>query len=413
MNERFNSGQNHSNQPHHPNHPTSSEASLTPETLYAHQSRGQKVRSLLNPDEIHPEAFTDVHDQATLARHARYVARKDAEFNSGTIEQKLSQQFETIFLDGIRLGNWLGSTTTRADHTIQQNFFLDARPAAKYDDYRHRADVIATLDFTEPIEDDYGELSQAVLAFDVTINSDPATIRDKLTRAYNDDAELPFGFTHLDYYQSSDSRGTAPMVPRYVIGTSKYDLKNLQEISSTDSNGHLHINRNSARALIDRFKVLSEIRAQNELFDAMLPDDWDDARVQKAASLIGAVDECLDRALKTSAELLLCSPALPESVRQKARSGSAYRTIEEYLLKSTQAEYSEWLEEQHRRGNFHYGPQDTYVEIVTSARKLSKAALDGELEDHRQIRAHNQLDPELKARQESRTVTRDSYARVS
>lgn len=347
--------------------------------------------------EVRMEDFQDVYPPEKLASDCRYLdtAKQHMETRN---EQGLAMLFEQMFIDGITAGAWLGNVeVTKAG--MQTNFTVDARGAAAYDDIRHKVDAFATLDFKEPIVDeDYDtETSRVVLGFDVTLNADREKVLEKLTKAYNDKAELPFGFTHLDYYENRHERKGMVMLPRYVIGISGYDVRAIKESTQVKPGTEmLNFNLNSGQNLINRFKVLSEIRAENELYQAMLPDDLDSESSQEANASLFAVDQCLHGALLKCTKAIMTSKCLPraileqvEAATKSGREGKARGIIEDYLFERSKQAFLEEADRARRNGKSVAGGEDTFVRIMECCRSLTEAAYAGELEEYRGAGQHN------------------------
>lgn len=234
--------------------------------------------------------FAEIYEAHQVVRDQRWALGL-AEQQAEKAKRPEAEQFEDIFIQGINVGDWLGNLNS-ARREVEFEAF--AQRASLYDDLSHRVDDVVELRFAEPItsEDEEASLERVLLGFDVTINPSRQVIREKLTRSCNDGEKLPFGFSHLKYYQNGDERRAVERLPRYTIGLSRYDIRDIWERSEVNPRygGKIRRMRPSPRT---RFKVLTEIRAQNELFYAMLPDDADEElRLQ-----LEATDRCLHNAL--------------------------------------------------------------------------------------------------------------------
>lgn len=223
----------------------------------------------LNEHHVTMEDFTDVYSPDKINSDQRYVRKSDEIMSSGEQNKLgLAQVFEQMFTSGVMLGNWLGNLTFEEGRGVVEHFDVDARNTLRYDDIRNKVDTFTTLTFPEPIEDeDFGlSTDKIVLGFDVTINSDRHKLLDKITRFYNGNQELPFGFSHLDYYSSESGHSRLPMLPRYTICIGASDVNAVMETARIrERDGTVDFGLFSGQDLINRFKVLSEIRAQNEL----------------------------------------------------------------------------------------------------------------------------------------------------
>lgn len=342
--------------------------------------------------------FLGVYGAETIRREQEWalaLARKLAE----TPKSSEAAQFEDIFIQGVNVGNWLGNLGSAGQ---EAGFEAFAQKATLYDDLSHRVDDIVELEFAEPIvgEDEETSLKKVLLGFDVTTNPSRQVIREKLTKSCNDQVCLPFGWTHLAYYQNDDERRAVERLPRYTIGLSKQDIRGIWEMSEVDPRygGKIRQMRPSAKT---RFKVLTEIRAQNELFYAMLPDDADEEMMLQ----LEATDQCLNNALTSCAHEIVARQELPKAVlgqieserRALERAGARDVTlkdravIEEFLLKSSHDYFQSEQQERARRGYDVASPDadDPFVQIVSEARVLTARAHRGELDEYRALRPRN------------------------
>lgn len=348
--------------------------------------------------EVQMSDFQDIYPDTKLASDRRYLAKAES-YMTERNAQGAAMVFEQMFLDGITAGAWLGNIEVE-NGKMQTTFTVDARGAARYDDVRHKVDAFATLKFKEPIEDeDYGIITeQAVMGFDVTVNSSREALYEKLTKSYNDQTELPFGFSHLDYYENRQTRGKLAMMPRYVIGVSGYDVRAIQEIAQVrPGSGIVNFGVNSGQNLINRFKVLSEIRAQNELFQAMMPDELDSEMLQQANANLYVIDECLHDALVECTRALIKTKCLPKAVLDEVETADkaghgmkARNVVEKYLLQRSQEIFADEANDALRHGRRVPGDQDTFVQIMECCHELTEAAYAGDLDEYRGVMAHNQ-----------------------
>lgn len=348
--------------------------------------------------------FSAIYETQQIAKNQRWTLQRARQLAESPKTPE-AEQFEDIFIQGVNVGNWLGNLTS-ARHEIEFEAF--AQRATLFDDLSHRVDDVVELTFAEPIvgEDGEASLTQVVLGFDVTVSSSRQVIRKKLTKSCNDGTELPFGWTHLSYYENGDERKEIPRLPRYTIGLSSYDIRDIWERSEVNPRygGKIRRMKPSPRT---QFKVLTEIRAQNELFYAMLPDDADEELMLQ----LEATDKCLHNALTSCAHEMVERGELPKSVRERIeaerealRQAGARdvtlkdrQVIEEFLLESSQAYFRSEGEERVRRGTMTHDGEDRddpFVQIVTEARALTEQAHRGELEQYRAPQPRNQAIPE-------------------
>ena len=307
----------------------------------------QALANALSAQNAEPEMadFADVYPAQKLASDQRYVNNFQSRVADEKSELAPAQIFEQMFTNGVMLGNWLGNSRYE-DGKVVQDFTVETHNTVPYDDIRNKVDAFTTLHFKEPIEDEeFGVRTDKVaLGFDVTTNNSRRQLLDKLTRSYNGNQELPFGFSHLDYYRDRDEHGPMEMLPRYTIGLSKSDVNAIAETARIrESDGTVDFGLFSGKNLINRFKVLSEIRAENELYQAMLPDDMDSEMVQQANVQLYAVDQCLHDALEICTQELVNRQCLPPKViaevKDAQKSGRGVRArmiVQEYLLAAQQ-----------------------------------------------------------------------------
>lgn len=351
-------------------------------------------------DDLEMADFADVYPTEKIASDQRYV-QKFEKHVSPEAKNALApaQIFEQMFTQGVMLGNWLGNVGF-ADGRTFEKFAVEAHNTLPYDDIRNKIDTFTTLAFAEPIEDeDYGvSIDRMALGFDVTTNNSREKLLDKITRFYNGAQELPFGFSKLDYYSDGSQHGALPMLPRYTIGLSATDVKAVAETARVrPANDTVDFGLFSGQNLINRFKVLSEIRAENELYQAMLPDDMDTEIVQQANIQLYAVDQCLHEALNVCTRELVNRRCLPapvlaevEAAEQKGRGMQARNIVEKYLLQRSQEIFDSESNERSAWGRETLGDGDTFVQIIQLCDELKDAAYAGKLDEFREVRAHNQ-----------------------
>lgn len=335
--------------------------------------------------QIRMAEFAGVHSARRIISDQKYVLERAADRKEQG-ERPEADQLELIFIEGVNVGGWLGDVTGDRDA-----YQARAQATAQYDDFSHRLDAAVELLFAKPIRshDDEGALRQTTIGIDVTVSGSPIMILDKLTRHYSDRSCLPFGFSRLDYYAHDDVREAKAMVLRYVIGLNVREVRRIwRRLKPGSKGGHLQAFRpNSPESLQMRFKVLSEIRAQNLLYCAMLPEDQTDKVVRKAALQIDAVDECLNAALKDCTKQIIARRVVPEKVFAPRRDGrklpSEREAIEEFFIAES------WQK---------YRNDDPFQQIMSKARRLLGILYDTDednpvrraLTERRKIMMHNQ-----------------------
>lgn len=371
--------------------------------IYGHHliqlSNTRNATTQLGGSIIDPRRFEQYYDQGKLRNDQNYVENCEKRFQNtgselaGETQGKWARMLEGMFLDGVNTGAWLGNI----DKDGKRLFSATAHQTTKFDDYRHNLDAVVSLNFENPIKDEEYNLEAAQIFFgvDVTTRNDQKKLWEKLTKSYNSNEELPFGFSLLDYYEDERSLGKIPMLPRYLIGISAGDVKSISETNSVDpQTGHMiNLQPNSGQNLIVRFKILSEIRAQNELYQAMLPDDIDTEMLERADMMLGLTDQCLNRALGRCTEMMVARKCLPKALLQEVeenmrtnKAGRARMKIEKYLLDDGRKRFAEnqQLFELPREGD------DVYAQIITMTKNLTEASYSGELDRYRGVMVHNQ-----------------------
>lgn len=376
---------------------------------YEIQSNGVEVRDLgrkaiVNAlrgraDDLEMADFTDVYPPEKIAADERYV-QKFEKLVPADEKNELApaQVFEQMFTNGVVLGNWLGNVGFADGHTVNK-FSVQAHNTLPYDDIRNKIDTFTTLTFAEPIEDeDYGtSIDKVTMGFDVTTNNSREKLLDKITRFYNGQQELPFGFSQLEYYSDRAGHGPLTLVPRYTIGLSMSDVNAVAETARIrEKDGTVDFGLFSGKNLVNRFKILSEIRAENELYQAMLPDDMDSEIVQQANVQLFAIDQCLHDALEVCTQELVNRRCLPpqviaevEAAQHKGRGTQARNIVQEYLLSRSQEIFDSESKERATWGKETLGDGDTFVQIIQLCDELKDAAYAGDLDEYREVSAHN------------------------
>ncbi len=316
-------------------------------------------------EHIRMSDFIGIHAPAKIIADQEYTIKRAAKRKQ---KSKLAASYlEAIFIEGVNVGGWLG------DGDAYQTL---AWPTAIYDDISHRVDTVVNLVFRQPIRSHDGKdtLQQATIGFDVTVGGEPSKVLDKLTRHYSDQARLPFGFSHLDYYFDGQHRSIKPLLIRYVIGVNIHEVLEIWGDTQSDPSASNHLSAfrpNSPASLQMRFKILSEIRRQNMFYYAMLPEDQDDRVIRTAALQLDAVDECLNASLRDCTKQIVARRVVPSAIfaiKQRGRKVYSERDIiEEYLITENQRRYRN---------------RDPFTQIMSQTRKLLDS-LYNESEDSR------------------------------
>lgn len=330
------------------------------------------------------------------------------EDGEGIPSQARAKQFEMMFLYGVQRNAWLGNTLNVFG---QPPFTTDTSATTEYDDYKHRIDAFTTLTFAkaQPNETYQASSVRAVMGFDATISGNRKVITEKLTRCSNDrQTPLPFGFSQIKYYVNNRSVSRQLLVPRYVIGISGQRVQDLQEMARVErQNGKITDMRfNTGQSAMTRFMVLSEIRAQNELYKAMLPDQLDTPMLKKAGmsldvisqQLNGALDQCIDRLARLK-WVMGDAKLTPQTAQTPEEREELRQYVQQRVMDYWRREFTEGEEEKARRRNGGFLPSDfqpnpafsdTYVQIMQCTQRLTDAAKQGKLNSHRKVMAHTE-----------------------
>lgn len=314
-------------------------------------------------DRVRMSEWVSIHGLNKVLNDQEYVLELASEHELQE-DNLAAERFEELFIEGVNIGGWLGDVSGDRDA-----YQARAQQTGLYDDIAHRLDAVIDLDFREPIKSEDDEdlsLLKTTIGVDVTVSGSPQVILDKITKHYSDRAKLPFGFSHLDYYARGEQRQAKLMVPRYVIGLSAREVQEIWRGTETDDQQAHSFRPNSPLNLQTRFKVLSEIRAQNLLYYAMLPDQPENRMVQVAGLQISAVDECLNAALKDCTQQIIKRQVLPASIFRAAKQPGARprrdrEIIEEYLMQESQRKYRN---------------RDPFTRIIAETRRLLGALYD-------------------------------------
>lgn len=350
----------------------------------------------------------EINADRNYIRHCQERYRDRDEDGEDTPSKTRAKQFEMMFLYGVQRNAWLGNTLNIFG---QPPFTTDTSATTEYDDYRHRIDAFTTLTFAkaQPNAEHQASSIRAVMGFDATISGNRKVITEKLTRCSNDkQTPLPFGFSQIKYYVNNRSASRQLLVPRYVIGISGQRVQDLQEMARIErQNGKITDMRfNTGQSAMTRFMVLSEIRAQNELYKTMLPDQLDTPMLKKAAisldviseQLNGALDQCVDRLARLK-WVMGDSKLSPQTAQTPEQRAELRQYVEQRVMDHWRQEFIEGEEEKARRRNGGFLPpdfqpspafSDTYVQIMQCTQRLTDAAKKGKLNTHRKVMAHTE-----------------------
>ena len=253
--------------------------------------------------------FKAVRNNNEVDSDTRYLEDRKKDFSG---KGWLAKQLENISSHGFVDDEWLGnvsSKTGRAPFEVSPIYTAVDSTGTPYDDVVNRIDYAVSIHSTDGQE-------ESIIGFDVTLNNDILT--DKLFRTTNDERKnLPFGFSGLDYGYLPDETMLSKMrnIPRYCVAmnldeeTAKtynyhYDFLMSKEAKTAKTERIMeslnYLKHFNARA---RFEVLSEVFAQNELFQAMLPElnGKDNLTINDAKAKLATIQKMLRPALHQAA----------------------------------------------------------------------------------------------------------------
>ena len=253
--------------------------------------------------------FKAVRNNNEVDSDIRYLEDRKKDFGG---KGWLADQLESISSHGFVDDEWLGNIpgkTGRAPFEVSPVYTAVDSTGNPYDDVVNRIDYAVSIHPTDGQE-------ESIIGFDVTLNNDALT--DKLFRTTNDERKsLPFGFSGLDYGYLPDETMLPKMqnIPRYCVTmnldeeTAKnykhhYDFLMSKEAKTAKTERTMeslnYLKRFNAKA---RFEVLSEVFAQNELFQAMLPEPngKDNLVINDAKAKLATIQKMLRPALHQAA----------------------------------------------------------------------------------------------------------------
>ena len=353
------------------------EQASSPETARSiNQERGKtaateavRLRRFLK---VNVDDFLGYYPEEKIARDKKYVAatEKNIGKNSDTevnLTQKLANDFENFFIFGVVTGDWLGSKEVNGVTAA-------AGATAKYDDYKHRIDAFSVLYYES--ERDHKNYSIAI-GTDVTISGSHKTIMDKFERPHNESGlELPFGFSKLDYYTNGKVHKEMPLMPRYIIGISNYDVNDINETVATDHTGAKMFRLATAKNFINRFKVLSEMYVENQLYLARLPEERETPELKSAYNKLKIMDKKLSDALYAATKHLSLSK-WPKRVHEEDYSDkNAFISAMEEAVREDSLSYFEENRAERLKKDAQDNSEpddshtDTYVQIMDCIKEL-------------------------------------------
>ena len=325
----------------------------------------QKKAKISSSPKVVMKDFTDCYSLSEINADQKYVKATESRIGIDSNEQKLAKDFERFFIHGVLNGGWLGRRDTNG-------ITAAAAPTCKYDDYKNRIDVFSSL-YHRSEKD--GKLYASTIGIDVTISGDKGTIMDKLTRTSNDNVKRSFGFSKLKYFTNGRDRYPIENIPRYVIGVSNYDVKDIQELTKFDPRtGLLNFNTSSVKNLEYRFKVLSEMYTENQLYLSKKPKELTSDAEKKAYDKLINMDSQLKQALLRASKEIARKGYL--GVPSNLEGDKLISAIEAKIISKSKQYFEEEKKELRlKRPDLDLNSKthtDTYVQIITCARELMK-----------------------------------------
>lgn len=173
--------------------------------------------------------FYDVYPKEKILADREATLRAQEKMNQWS-PLDYAHRVELLFLDGILHDNWLGRGVIVSE-------------AALYDDFKHRVDIIVTIEDT-------------VIALDITTARTPEAIRRKLPNV-----ETALGHTHVTYYNDGEHHAGKKTVPYFIVGVSGYLIREARkQLNATDKD--VHISDFSKLKTATRNKILYQIWAE-------------------------------------------------------------------------------------------------------------------------------------------------------
>ena len=230
------------------------------------------------------EDFRTPENSRQIDADTRYVEGTERRFSPDEESTYHAKAFEHIFQLNVAQGRWLNDPENDSYRT-------EAIVPTKYDDYRNRIDIAATVHIPGE-HSDSGEDEDYTFGIDLTTSTDPDTIRKKILYASNDpDFDGPVGFSQLKYYRDAAGHtGSKKLIPRYCIGVSRSSVDDVL-LGVELRGGQI---KHQSRGPLQQFKILHEMAVQNELFETPLYEKDDNGTItddeREALSAIEQLD---------------------------------------------------------------------------------------------------------------------------
>lgn len=231
------------------------------------------------------EDFRTPENSAQIDADTRYVEETERRFSHDEESTYHAKAFEYIFQFNVSQGRWLNDPENDSYHT-------EAIVPTKYDDYRNRIDIAATVHIPGE-QSDSGEDEDHTFGIDLTTSTDSETIRKKILYASNDpNFDGPVGFSQLKYYRDAAGHtGAKTLIPRYCIGVSRSSVDDIL-LGVELRGGQI---QHQSRGPLQQFKILHEMAAQNELFEGPLYEKDDAGTISDEERAALSSIEQLDR----------------------------------------------------------------------------------------------------------------------
>lgn len=326
------------------------------------ETRGKVSRT----PKVNMDDFGDVYPEKEIAEDKKYVDNTEAKIGNDLDEGRRAKMFEQMFVQGVLTGGWLGSPESNGVTAA-------AASTCKYDDLKNRIDAFSTL-YTRSKD---GKLHANTIGVDVTISGAQNVIMRKLTHASNDNMKRPFGFTKIKYFTNGRDRYGIENLPRYVIGVSNYDVRDIEQMIRTNrQTGMLDFGLKNAKNIENRFKVLSEMYAENQLYLSKEPKELMTEEERIAYKKLTTMDKRLKQALQVAAKAVALQGHI-KGLPEKLEGDKLITVVENKIIERSQNYFKEEQEEMRLRNpNFKEDPNnphnDTYVQIMTCINKLRK-----------------------------------------
>ena len=272
----------------------------------------------------------------------------------------LSRKLERIFLDYVL--NFLFSEDALP-------FSLIASESSNFDDEINRVDCLACLSFDSPVLEEESELefSYLPLGFDITVSGERKKILEKLVKSSKNPDPLPFGFTKPKFFKTPEEIREEPLVPRFVVGISDYDVDSLARAVK---------NPDSLPALKFRFKILSELKTELDFYLSMLPDSFNPEVAKKSLGFLSLFNKILNVSLRECSLKLLDEELIETSEKNPFKLRAS---LETYFIKESKEAFREEKLSRNLLPGYNRSrvtDDDSYAQILALGTELLATAFD-------------------------------------